>query len=105
MQHHLHPRPQRLNVPGGGAGLAFTQNRRLGHGPQDSRNAGVRPCRWPSPSVIQPKVFLCILTGERSTQVACIRPLLTKHDLVGSVSRKGNGWDNSVMERFFLNLK
>ena len=41
----------------------------------------------------------------RSTQVACIRPLLTKHDLVGSVSRKGNGWDNSVMKRFFLNLK
>ena len=41
----------------------------------------------------------------RSTQVACIRPLLTKHDLVGRVSRNGNCWDNSVMERFFLNLK
>ena len=31
--------------------------------------------------------------------------LLTKHGLVGSMSRKGNCWDNSVMERFFLNLK
>jgi transposase InsO family protein len=25
--------------------------------------------------------------------------------LVGSMSRKGNCWDNAVMERFFLNLK
>ena len=28
-----------------------------------------------------------------------------KHGLVGSMSRKGNCWDNSVMERFFLSLK
>ena len=31
--------------------------------------------------------------------------LLTKHRLVGSMSRKGKCWDNAVMERFFLNLK
>ena len=31
--------------------------------------------------------------------------LLTKHGLVGSMSRKGNCWDNAVMERFFLSLK
>lgn len=32
--------------------------------------------------------------------------LLSKHGLVGSMSRKGNCWDNAVMERFFfLNLK
>ena len=31
--------------------------------------------------------------------------LLTKHGLVGSMSRKGNSWDNAVMERFFLKLK
>ena len=31
--------------------------------------------------------------------------LLTKHGLVGTMSRKGNCWDNSVMERFFLILK
>jgi transposase InsO family protein len=30
---------------------------------------------------------------------------IDKHGLVGSMSRKGNCWDNSVMERFFLNLK
>ena len=29
--------------------------------------------------------------------------LLTKHRFVGSMSRKGNSWDNAVMERFFLN--
>ena len=31
--------------------------------------------------------------------------LLVKHDLAGSMSRKGNCWDNAVMERFFLNRK
>ena len=33
------------------------------------------------------------------------RALLATHGLVGSMSRKGNCWDNAVMERFFLNLK
>ena len=31
--------------------------------------------------------------------------LLAKHGLLGSMSRKGNCWDNTVMERFFLNPK
>jgi transposase InsO family protein len=31
--------------------------------------------------------------------------LMSKHGFVGSMSRKGNCWDNAVMERFFLNLK
>ncbi len=31
--------------------------------------------------------------------------LLTRYGLQGSMSRKGNCWDNAVMERFFLNLK
>ena len=31
--------------------------------------------------------------------------LLAEHDFVCSMSRKGNCWDNSVAERFFLNLK
>ena len=30
--------------------------------------------------------------------------LLAKHGLVGSMSRKGNRWDNAVIKRFFLNL-
>ena len=44
---------------------------------------------------------------DRGTQYASgvHQALLTKHGLVGSMSRKGNCWDNSVMERFFLNLK
>ena len=33
------------------------------------------------------------------------RALITKHGLVGSMSRKGNCYDNSIMERLFLNLK
>ncbi|AKJ28351.1 integrase [Caldimonas brevitalea] len=31
--------------------------------------------------------------------------LLARHGLLGSMSRKGNCWDNAVIERFFLNLK
>ena len=44
---------------------------------------------------------------DRGSQYASAlhQALLTKHGLVGSMSRKGNCWDNAVMERFFLNLK
>jgi putative transposase len=31
--------------------------------------------------------------------------LLKQYQLVGSMSRKGNCWDNALTERFFLNLK
>ena len=48
-----------------------------------------------------------IVHSDRGSQYAsdAHRALLTKHGLVGSMSRKGNCYDNSVMERFFLNLK
>jgi putative transposase len=43
-------------------------------------------CRWRSPS-------------------AAHRALLERRGLRASMSRRGNCWDNAVMERFFLNLK
>ena len=48
-----------------------------------------------------------IVHSDRGTQYASSahQALLTKHGLVGSMSRRGNCWDNAVMERFFLNLK
>ena len=48
-----------------------------------------------------------IVHSDRGTQYASSehQALLGKHGLVGSMSRKGNCWDNAVMERFFLNLK
>ena len=48
-----------------------------------------------------------IVHSDRGTQYASSehQALLAKHGLVGSMSRKGNCWDNAVMERFFLNLK
>ena len=48
-----------------------------------------------------------IVHSDRGTQYASAehQTLLKKHGLVGSMSRKGNCWDNAVMERFFLNLK
>jgi putative transposase len=48
-----------------------------------------------------------IVHSDRGSQYAsdAHRALLARHGLVGSMSRKGNCWDNSVMERFFLNLK
>ena len=48
-----------------------------------------------------------IVHSDRGTQYASSahQALLKNHGLVGSMSRKGNCWDNAVMERFFLNLK
>ena len=48
-----------------------------------------------------------IVHSDRGGQYASIehQALLSKHGFVGSMSRKGNCWDNAVMERFFLNLK
>ena len=48
-----------------------------------------------------------IVHSDRGTQYASAehQALLARHSLVGSMSRKGNCWDNAVMERFFLNLK
>ena len=48
-----------------------------------------------------------IVHSDRGVQYASesYRALLTRHGLRASMSRKGNCWDNAVMERFFLNLK
>ena len=48
-----------------------------------------------------------IIHSDRGTQYASAehQTLLCEHGFVGSMSRKGNCWDNAVMERFFLNLK
>lgn len=53
-----------------------------------------------------PKAGL-VVHSDRGSQYASKehQALLNKHHLVGSMSRKGNCWDNAVMERFFLNLK
>jgi transposase InsO family protein len=48
-----------------------------------------------------------IVHSDRGCQYAseAHRALLTRYGLRASMSRKGNCWDNAVMERFFLNLK
>jgi len=48
-----------------------------------------------------------IVHSDRGCQYAsdAHRALLARHGLRASMSRKGNCWDNAVMERFFLNLK
>jgi len=48
-----------------------------------------------------------IVHSDRGNQYASAlhQALLARHGLVGSMSRKGNCWDNAVMERFFLSLK
>lgn len=48
-----------------------------------------------------------VLHSDRGSQYASdeYQALLKPHHVVCSMSRKGNCWDNSVMERFFLNLK
>jgi transposase InsO family protein len=48
-----------------------------------------------------------VVHSDRGSQYASRQhqALLAQYQLVGSMSRKGNCWDNAVMERFFLNLK
>jgi len=48
-----------------------------------------------------------LLHSDRGSQYASLdyQKLLDRHGIVCSMSRKGNCWDNAVMERFFLNLK
>ena len=48
-----------------------------------------------------------IFHSDRGSQYASAtyRELLARNDMQQSMSRKGNCWDNAVMERFFLNLK
>lgn len=48
-----------------------------------------------------------VVHSDRGSQYASAEhsTLLARHGLIGSMSRKGNCWDNAVMERFFLNLK
>lgn len=48
-----------------------------------------------------------IAHSDRGSQYASAsyRTLLARNDMQQSMSRKGNCWDNSVMERFFLSLK
>lgn len=48
-----------------------------------------------------------IVHSDRGSQYASAphQALLARHSLVGSMSRRGNCWDNAVMERFFLSLK
>jgi transposase InsO family protein len=48
-----------------------------------------------------------VVHSDRGSQYASSehQQLLASHQCVGSMSRKGNCWDNAVMERFFLSLK
>lgn len=48
-----------------------------------------------------------IVHSDQGSQYASAEhtQLLQRHRLTASMSRKGNCWDNAVMERFFLNLK
>lgn len=48
-----------------------------------------------------------IAHSDRGTQYAGVsyQALLMQHGMRCSMSRKGNCWDNTVMERFVLNLK
>jgi putative transposase len=54
----------------------------------------------------QPKPGL-LVHSDRGSQYAseAHTQLLAQHSLIASMSRKGNCWDNAVMERFFLNLR
>ena len=58
------------------------------------------PCKWLFSNVNTPKVSSCVLIV-----VANIAELLEKHQLQGSMSAKGNCYDNACAESFFHSLK
>ena len=65
-------------------------------------------CRALQLALVQrrPAPGLIIHTDRGSQYASAVRQaLLARHGLIGSMSRKGNCWDNAVMERFFLTLK
>ncbi|GAB3483643.1 transposase [Polaromonas eurypsychrophila] len=95
-------------------GLRSTWRRKFVH-TTDSKHWAMAPgmqaalvCRALQQAIVQrqPAAGL-IVHSDRGSQYASAanQALLAKHGLVGSMSRKGNCWDNAVMERFFLNLK
>jgi putative transposase len=45
--------------------------------------------------------------SDRGVQYACAdyRAMLTRHEMLASMSRKGNCWDNAVAESFFSTLE
>lgn len=54
----------------------------------------------------QPAPGLLVHSDQGSQYASAdYQALLARHGLICSMSRKGNCWDNAVMERFFLNLK
>jgi putative transposase len=54
----------------------------------------------------RPEVGLVVHSDQGCQYASSVyQKLLSVHGLVGSMSRKGNCWDNAVMERFFLSLK
>jgi len=105
LRYHLYPDAEQLAVPSGRAGLALAQD-----------------CGW-AMATAMPAALVCaalqmaivqrnpppglIVHLDRGMQYASAehQALLKKYGVIGSMSRKGNCWDNSVMERFFLNLK
>jgi len=57
-------------------------------------------------AVRQPPAGLIIHSDQGCQYTSKIyQKLVTDHQLKGSMSRRGNCWDNAVMERFFRNLK
>ncbi|MEO6202426.1 MAG: integrase core domain-containing protein [Nitrospirales bacterium] len=53
-----------------------------------------------------PRLDSCI-TSDRGNQYASqpYQALLQRHQMVGSMSRRGNFWDNAVVERVFRSVK
>ncbi len=55
----------------------------------------------------QPNTNLLMFHSDQGVQYSAFefRNLLAKFNITPSISRRGNCWDNAVMERFFRSLK
>ena len=103
--HHVCCDRRWLGVHGSGHGFVFAPNRRLVGGRQPGDVAGDRcaahvlPARKPSGPLLH--------HSNRSCQYASgdYRRLLDRHEIKCSMSRRGNCWDNTPMERFMNSYK
>lgn len=95
-----------MALSGGGVGSFFAQNRRLGHGTHNMPTELF--CTALQIAIAQRRPAQGLIEhSDRGSQYAIhqFRALLAHHGFQDSKSRKGNCWDNAVMERFFPDLK
>ena len=92
-------------VPGSGVGPVCAQGGGLGDGPGHAGHSGVPGTAVGHRSAPSRIGVVRVFGSRQPVRQRAHQALLAKHGSVGSMSRKGNCWDNAVMEHFLLGLQ